>query len=277
MSIRKTLTIIALLLPLVAIANAQQRPPRSSTAGLLVESTFAKKGVPSYQQVTYRDSQVTKGSWTSRFDKIPGWQLPEGELPILAVRVYPFFVGETVSVEISVLRGKKHIDDEDMVATYTLRENEKASVEELRQFGIEPIQIRLFRINSLAGNLPAIENNTRSLEVVGIEPLPNIIPSYKLILHNVSDKGIQAIMLNVAQGPKVLSTGMPQGLEGKPLIAPGESIEWRLQMLIRGEGVKGSKVPAVLMDQRIVIPGLRFVDGTVFLGPLKVGQVPPLF
>jgi hypothetical protein len=22
---------------------------------------------------------------------------------------------------------------------------------------------------------------------------------------------------------------------------------------------------------------LRFVDGTVFLGPLKVGQVPPLF
>src|SRR6185436_2571161 len=90
MSAQKIPTIIGLVISMVAIATAQQRPPRSSTAGLMVESTFAKKGVPSYQQVTYRDSQVTKGSWTSRFDKIPGWQLPEGELPILAVRVYPF-------------------------------------------------------------------------------------------------------------------------------------------------------------------------------------------
>lgn len=263
MGLRTFLSSILVLISLCGIASTQEKTGRRNETGLLLETTFIESTPPSYQPVGSLDSQVPGGSWYARFGRVKGWQLPSGDLPIRAVRIFPYLNGETVTVEVSVLRGTQYHDAEDHVATFTPRENEKFSVKELLNFGVEPFELRLLRVPLLASNLPAVENKTLSLEVVGIEPQVTTVPSYKLTFRNISKKSINAIILEVRQGDRVLSTGMPRGFEGKQFIPPGETVEWRLALVVRGEGTTDNHLPSVLLAQRIVIPGLRFSDGTI--------------
>src|SRR4030095_13755357 len=118
------------------------------------------------------------------------WQLPAGAQPIQAVRIVPFLDEEAVRITVSVLRGEKFHDTEDQVASYSVRENERVTLTALKDFGIEPFEIRVVRVAPQTSELPTIVNNTKSLEVIGIEPLISTFPLYKLTLHNLSHKNI---------------------------------------------------------------------------------------
>lgn len=277
MSLRTFLASVLLCISLSSIARAQPKVVHPADTGLVLEMAFVKSTPPTYQTVYWPDSP-NPGNWSARFGKVAGWQLPAGVLPVRAVRVLPVLMGRAVIVHVSVLRGN-HMDTEDAVETYTLRENEKIRVEAAKDFGVEPFEIKVIRVSSLPSNLPAVENKLPSLEVVGIEQVVSALPFVKLTFRNLSERSIEALSLQVMQGDRSLVSGVPQGTEGKPLMLPGQTYESRTPLGTRAEGVAGNYLPSVMEEQRVVITGLLFSDGTTegtpprdFLLGLKYGR-----
>lgn len=277
MSLRTFLASVLLCISLSSIARAQPKVVHPADTGLVLEMAFVKSTPPTYQTVYWPDSP-NPGNWSARFGKVAGWQLPAGVLPVRAVRVLPVLMGRAVIVHVSVLRGN-HMDTEDAMGTYTLRENEKVRVEAAKDFGVEPFEIKVIRVSSLPNNLPAVENKLPSLEVVGIEQVVSALPFVKLTFRNLSERSIEALSLQVMQGDRSLVSGVPQGTEGKPLMLPGQTYESRTPLGTRAEGVAGNYLPSVMEEQRVVITGLLFSDGTTegtpprdFLLGLKYGR-----
>ncbi|MGI9069336.1 MAG: hypothetical protein ACR2HX_23410 [Pyrinomonadaceae bacterium] len=277
MSLQTFLASVLLCISLSSITHPQQKVGHPTDTGLVLEMAFVKSTPPTYQTVYWPDSP-NPGNWSARFGKVAGWQLPPGVLPVRAVRVLPVLMGRAVIVHVSVLRGN-HIDTEDAVGTYTLRENEKVRVEAAKDFGVEPFEIKVIRVSSLPSNLPAVENKLPSLEVVGIEQVVSALPFVKLTVRNLSERSIEALSLQVMQGDRSLVSGVPQGTEGKPLMLPGQTYESRTPLGTRAEGVAGNYLPFVMEEQRVVITGLLFSDGTTegtpprdFLLGLKYGR-----
>jgi hypothetical protein len=44
---------------------------------------------------------------------------------------------------------------------------------------------------------------------------------------------------------------------------PGETIEWRMALHLRSEGTNGDHTPALALNEKFVIPAVRFADGTL--------------
>lgn len=237
----------------------EAQPPRPT--GLALEVTYLPGQAPSYQPVPW--ASAPRGwVWYGRFGRITGWQLPAGAKPIRAVRVVPFLDEEAVRITVSVLRGDNFHDAEDEVATYSARENEKITMTALKDFGVEPFEVRVVRVAPQVSDLPRIVNNTKSLEVVGIEPLISTLPQYKLTLHNLSNKNISALQINVVRERTIRLSGMPQGKDGEPLIKAGEYQELKQILPTTAQTTPGGYLPAALPAQQIVIATLMFEDGT---------------
>ena len=119
---RNSLIPAFLILFLFAGTTAQQKTD-SSPSGFVLQIVFVPGVAPAYQNVSR--SQSTPGrAWYARFNQVKGWQLPPGADPVRAVNIVHFFRGETATVNVSVMRGKKFHDAEEMVATNEVSENQ---------------------------------------------------------------------------------------------------------------------------------------------------------
>jgi hypothetical protein len=132
----------------------------------------------------------------------------------------------------------------------------------LKEFGVEPFQIKVVRLVPQTPALPAIVNRTKSVEVVGIEPLVSTFPLYKLTLRSLSDKNISALQVNVEEGGGQELSGMPQGKDGQPLIKAGASFELKQPLATRVQATAEGYAPVSPKTQAIVIASLVFEDGT---------------
>ncbi len=243
-------------------SSAQSQQARPTATGLAVEVTYFEGRAPAYEPVRRTKLPRGEGSWFGLFGRVKEWQLPTGAQPVSAVRVVPYLDGEMVKVTISVLRGEKFLDLEDLVGTYTVRENEGIAIDSLRDFGVEPFKLKLIRVAPQTPEVPAVLNKTKSLEVVGIEPVVATLPRYKLTLHNLSEKNVSAIRINTMRDGKLSLSGMPQGEEGKPLVEAGSFKELNEMMLTRAEPTAAGYSPAAPRGQQIVIATLVFEDGS---------------
>lgn len=277
MSLRTFLTSAVLLISLTSIARAQENAAHPADTGLILEMGFVKSLPPTYQTVYWPDSP-NPGNLSLRFSRVASYRLPPGAQPVRAVRVLPVLTGKAITVQVNVLLGN-HLDSEEPVGTYRLQVNEKLIVEAAKNFGVEPFEIKVIRLSSLPTNLPAVENMLPSLEVVGVEQVVSALPFIKITFRNLSDKSIEAVSYQVMRGNQSLVTGLPQGLDGKPLMLPGETYEARTPLATRVEGVAGNYLPSVMSEQRVVITGLLFSDDTAegspprdFLLGLKFGR-----
>lgn len=255
------LSSILLIVFLFGNSLAQQTKLLPNQTGWLLEVTYLKGAPPAYERVRLPGSKMP-GDWFARFGKVAGWQLPAGAQPISAVRISNRLKkDETIRVRVSVLRGEKFMDMEETVESFNLRENEKVTVKSLVNFGVEPFEIKAIRTAPLPSDLPTSSNKTTSVEVVGIEPVASDMPEYKLTLHNLSTKTIEALRVEILDGQKWVR-GMPQGLEGKPLMLGGETVQVRLPLLVNAGGTEGTYAPAVTLQQHFVIKSIVFADGT---------------
>lgn len=143
MIVRKLIIAVAAALCLFSSTHAQSALQSSNETSLALEVVFLKGRPPAYQQVAGSRSKKG-GSWYGLFGRIAGWQLPDGDLPINAVRLVPHLKGETININVSVLRGQFH-DAEDRVASYKARVGEEITVTELEAFGVEPFVIKVIR------------------------------------------------------------------------------------------------------------------------------------
>ena len=260
---RKHLIIaFAITLSLFNARSAQSQQVRSTPTGFAVEVTFLESRPPAYEAVRRTKLPRGEGSWFGLFGRVKEWQLPAGAQPVSAVRVVPYVDGETVKVTISVLRGEKFLDVEDMVGTYTVRENEGLAVDSLRDFGVEPFKLKLIRVTPQTSDVPTILNKTKSLEVVGIEPIVATLPRYKLTLHNLSEKNISAIRINTMLDGKLSLSRMPQGDDGEPLVKAGSLKELNEMLVTHAEKTAAGYSPESPRAQQIVIATLVFEDGS---------------
>lgn len=261
MNLRRTVITVASVFCLLATALAQQSQNRNPVTGLTLEITTMKGIEPAYLPVLSRD-MPRGGAWYPRFRRIAEWHLPAEEQPIYAVRLVPFVEADNVRINVSVLRGEKFLDSEEAVASYSGRENEKLTLEALKNFGVEPFEVKIVRVAQQLSDLPAIVNHTRSVEVVGIEPLLATFPVFKLTLRNLSNKNISALTVEVLGEGKVKLSGMPQGKDGEPLIRAGDSAQLNQPLSTRAEPTPGGYAPASPSAQQIVIKSVVFEDST---------------
>jgi len=229
---------------------------------LALEVTFYPGRKPAYESVPGPDSKPT-GSWYALFGRIAGWQPPVGAQPIEAVRVISQIEELGVRVTVSTLSGRKALENEQRVGTYFIRETEKISIDDLKRFGIEPFQIKLVRVNpNIPPVPPVILKGVDSVVVVNSMAKETTLPSYRINLHNQSNKNIVGLGVDVMAGGKVALTSKPRGIDGQSLIAAGNEYWLSVRAPNRAQRTADGYAPTSPSDQQIQIKAAVFDDGT---------------
>ena len=244
----------------VAKVFAQQEA--TAPTRLALEVTFYPGRNPAYETVPGPEAKPS-GAWFGLFGRIASWQPPAGTEPIEAVRVISRVEGDAVRVTVSTLSGRKALENEQRVGTYLIRETEKISIDDLKQVGIEPFQIRLIRVNPIVPLVPpVILKGVESVVVINSMPKETTLPSYRIILRNQSNKNIVGLGVDVVAGGKVQITSKPRGIDGQPLIPAGKEYWLTVAAPNRAQPTPGGYEPTSPSDQQIQIKTAVFDDGT---------------
>jgi hypothetical protein len=253
-----------LMLALVSVfvltqASAQQQSPKPTT-NLVVEIRNLKDH-PSF-------IPGTGGVWFGRFKTIPEWQPPAGFMPVRAVDFSSQVVNETtLKITVSLHRGARLHEAQTPVAVYVVAEGETRVAEELKNFGLAPIEFKVVRLRPREEHAPPyIESPTNALALINIERRETPFPAYVARLRNVSGKDIAAFHVNYfnAQGERGSAT--PQRPQHETLIKAGDIYELDLRGGNGGEVTPEGYAPDVL--QKVSIPTVLFTDETFTGEPL---------
>lgn len=260
--------VFVLMLSVVASAPAQeattaQKQTRPAATNLTVE-------------IRYRTDHSTflagdRSMWFVRFERLAGWQQPAGALPVRAVEVSSRPESETtLRIVVSVRLGERYHDEVKQVAAYSVRVDERVAVEELKQYGIVPVELRVVRTKPAAAEAPPyVESRTSALELVGVEAREATFPSYVVRLRNVSGKDIEALHVAYHTG-RQHSTMRPQHPQNLPLIKAGAVYELNASGGDGGELTADGYTPQAL--QKVIISTVVFTDGTFEGEPLAAAE-----
>src|SRR4051794_5720651 len=109
---------LSILLGIVVVGHfqgfAQSRIVTTIPSGKVVEITKSYSQSPVQIPLTSREPN---GFWTSNVDRIKGWTLPEGALPIQVVNFDAKLVGDKAEVRVSVFSGTRFRENDDLIAT----------------------------------------------------------------------------------------------------------------------------------------------------------------
>jgi hypothetical protein len=144
---------------------------------------------------------------------------------------------------------------------------------------VEIVQSRIAQ-----GDLVAVAAGTLGLSANGnldgelqmtVAGLEKVIPA--LGIEKMLDEGVpQATLDRVAPGVKTADVNNLFSALDRAIPGLGKVVKQNASVGVAA-GINALGKEAVLEGKKARAFPLRFVDGTVFLGPLKVGQVPPLF
>ena len=249
-----------LLLTAFAFAFGWQSPSAEpvaaadAPASIALVTTFSD-GRATYQLVSRRSAW----SWTPQFPRIASWRLPDGALPIVALKVTRQLVDEDVSVRVSVLRGSSH-QQEDEIDTVSLRGRTPVTIDKLRGVGLEPIVLSLVDVSFEPPFLPSVKSVTPELEFSSVEVRSSPYPGYHVTVRNLSQKSIATFTLQTYRGAsKALST-VRAGTDGRPAMRPGDSYSFDVNLtggIVDGTG-NWSPTPLDLIEVEAVL----WADGT---------------
>lgn len=206
----------------ILFVAAQDKSKSSKPHNLVLEITYFKGRLPASQALPAPGAK--RGAWYALFRRTPDYKLAPGALPVRAVNFVSQMEGETAKIRISVFTGVKFHDKEEFVANYTIKENERAVIKELTKFGVEPFELTVVRTSPIVADLPTVVNNSDSIGVI-VEPNYSTLPTFKAKLTNNSGKAVSAFTFETKLGNHPMISGMPQGKQSQPLIAPGETYE----------------------------------------------------
>lgn len=249
-----SLLLLALLAGVPASGQeTAQKQPAPTQNFLAVEIRNAKER-PSY-------ISGTGGIWFGRFGRLGGWSPPANFLPVLAVDFSSQIVDErTLKIKVSLHRGERQFDQQTEAGVYTLAEGETRVAEELKAFGVTPIEFRVVRVRRQAYAPPFFESRVSALQLVGIEARETLFPSYTVRLRNLSGKDIAAFDTNFfnERGHRLASRS--QHPQNETLIKPGDVYELRVSGGDGGEMTAEGLVPDRL--QKVLVQTVLFTDGT---------------
>src|ERR1700739_1852699 len=144
---------------------------------------------------------------------------------------------------------------------------------------VEIVQSRIAQ-----GDLVAVAAGTLGLTAQGnldgelqmtVAGLEKVIPA--LGLEKMLDEGVpQATLDRVAPGVKTQEGSSLLGALDRAIPGLGKVVKQNVNVGVAA-GINALGKEAVLEGKKARSFPLRFADGTVYLGPIKVGQIPPLF
>jgi hypothetical protein len=134
------------------------------------------------------------------------------------------------------------------------------------------------------GNLIAVASGTLGLSANGrldgelqmtVAGIEKVIPA--LGIEKMLDEGVpQATLDRVAPGVKTQDVNNLLGALDRAIPGLGKAVKQNANVGVAA-GINALGKEAVLEGKKARAFPLRFVDGAVFLGPLKVAQIPPLY
>lgn len=252
---RKSLLCLIAVAAFASPATAQQAA--SVQTPLALEVRYYPQQPPSYQSVYSSRS----GTWYGRFGHVRDWTQPPDSLAVTAVNIGVELAEGGVRVWVSVFLGQTHAQEK-AVKSYILHEGEKVTVTELAQVGVEPFEIKLIRLTPLVGEAPQFISKAKSIELVVMEANLSTLPSYKVVVRNLSAKSVIALRLETTLSGRPAIVSMPQGREGTPIIAPGGTYELNAKLATRTTPTADGYSPVVLPNQVIEISSAMFEDGS---------------
>lgn len=205
------------LLALCAAAAAQEKQTPSPPSGLAVEISI--EGYPPGFQ------SVPGESFGGRYREIPGAPRPEGVTEPLVIRVQDRMEGDAVRVVVSAYADKFH-EREIGIASFLLRENERVTVNEMRNVGFEPFGLAVVRVKPDAPAPPAAASRIPSVGVVGVEARRTNFPSYKVTLRNLSQKDIVYLEIKtLGERGRPMTIHWARGEHNRPVLPAGGTYE----------------------------------------------------
>lgn len=202
-------------------SNSAQQKQALMEGGLVIE-VQQQSGRPT-PRIPISDEP--SGFWTLNLDRQPGSKPAEGANAIQAV----YFLGRSVNgkaeLTVSVFRGSRFREFEDIIARYTLERGQTATVSDIVKYGFEPVTIKAVMIETGMVNVPVVNNRSTSVKVE-IFPVLETMPRYVARFTNNSTKPVigYSARTDKDDAMKVLYPGMFD-VYGKTLIEPGKTYE----------------------------------------------------
>jgi hypothetical protein len=172
----------------------------------------------------------------------------------------------------------------------------RAKLSGLKDFSPKPWPQRLREIQAAGGNVEIVQSRIQQGDLVAVAAgtlslteqgnlngelqmtvagLEKVIPA--LGLDKMVDGGVpQATLDRVAPGVKTQDVSNLFGALDRAIPGLGKVVKQNASLGVAA-GINALGTEAVLEGKKARAFPLRFVDGAVFLGPLKVAQIPPLY
>lgn len=158
-------------------------------------------------------------SWTPMFPRIASWRPPAGMLPIGALQFSRVLIGQNLRVETSLLLGDAH-EQEVHVATVMLTPGARVSVEELRGFGIEPVELWIADATPLIPTPPRVVSVTPELEIATVEILTAPYPGYRITVRNLAARAAANFRVQSYRNNRRALSALKSGKTGHPVLLP---------------------------------------------------------
>ena len=239
-----------------SISAEQSQVDSSGPSGLAVEVTspdLSPFTLPVYQDGTF------KTTWSGDVPRTP-LRPADNNHKGLYIPIKILKEGDAVRVELRVgLESFKEM----AVATYLIRPDQSFIIREVVPYGFKPFAIKVIRtkirppvkIPPLPA-LPEVENNLKSLEVVGLEKGESA-DQYLLSLQNIATKNIIALEIVMPTGGII----QERGVLDKPLIAAGAIYKINISAQTVGRITDEEFVPDPVQPKGVIKAAL-FDDGT---------------
>jgi len=255
----------ALLLWALTQAAAPPQPAALPPSTVALVETYADG------RINYELTSAKPGwMWTPKFPRIADWQAPEGSLPVTAVQIWRVLAGRDVRVEVSLLLGRSH-EEQVPVANVLVTPGGHVVVTELRKFGVEPIDLSLAEAAPLTPYLPTVFSRTPNVEVEAVSVRNAPYPGYRITVRNLSNKAAANFHVQ-AYGPEDKSISfLPRGPEGRPVMTPGGTHTFDVNLTSGGHHTIGVWSPTPL--DAIEIDSVLWEDGSADGTPQKASPL----
>ena len=166
----------------------------------------------------------------------------------------------------------------------------------LKDFSPKPWPVRFREIQAAGGHVEIVQSRVQQGDVIAVGAgtlgltangrldgelqmtvagLEKVVPA--LGIEKMLDEGVpQATLDRVAPGVKTQDVNNLFGALDRAIPGLGKVVKQNANVGVAA-GINALGKETVLEGKKARTFPLRFVDGTVFLGPLKVGQIPPLY
>ena len=259
MKLHKPLSVVLLLAisSLHSLHAGAQTPPEQTRAKLSLRVVIFERAAPTFYPLPDGDKSGS-AAVIGAFGRLPSARLLGGP-PVDTIQLNFAREGDGARVTVYAYRGSEAARESLRVAEYLVGEGREYAVSQLAAYGVEPVRLSVVRRVEVELVPPRVESRARSVEVGEIKTHPEV-PSFELVLRNVSDKDLRAVEIEEYRGwmPK----GAPPAYDWKSSTPVKSGKTWSVTLEFGWNGKATPEGHAVEPPDRVVIRSALFADGS---------------